>query len=82
MKEQYDSDGLIVKYEFDRQDEEWIEVDNKISTGKRRATSFRLSTNTISLLKQLAKSENRSLTNMVEKLIQDRSKVETERKDK
>lgn len=40
----------------------------------KQATSFRLSTSTLSLLKQLAESENRSLTNMVETLIQDKAK--------
>lgn len=48
----------------------------------KQPTSFRLSTHTLSLLKQLAESENRSMTNMVEKLIQDRSKLEKERKNK
>lgn len=42
----------------------------------KQATSFRLSTHTLTLLKQLAESENRSLTNMVEKLIQDKAKQE------
>ncbi len=42
----------------------------------KQATSFRFSTDTLILLKQLAKSENRSLTNMLEKLIQDKAKKE------
>lgn len=36
----------------------------------KQATSFRFSTSTLTLLKQLAEKENRSLTNMVETLIQ------------
>lgn len=35
-----------------------------------KSTSFRLSSSTMTLLKQLAEKENRSLTNMVETLIQ------------
>lgn len=40
----------------------------------KHATSFRLSTSTLTLLKQLADKENRSLTNMVEVLIQNKGK--------
>lgn len=39
-------------------------------------TSFRLSTSTLTLLKQLADKENRSITNMVETLIIERAKEE------
>jgi hypothetical protein len=42
----------------------------------KHATSFRFSTDTLTLLKQLAVNENRSLTNMLEKLIIDRAKEE------
>lgn len=70
----YDEDGLIVKYEFSREDEDWIEVRNKKTPTKRKvATSFRLSPKTILLLKQLAKDNNRSLTNMFEELVQKES---------
>lgn len=39
---------------------------------RKQATSFRLSSSTLTLLKQLAEKENRSLTNMVEVLIQNK----------
>ena len=41
-----------------------------------KSTSFRLPSTTLSLLKQLAKSDNRSITNMLEKLITDKAKAE------
>lgn len=40
----------------------------------KRATSFRFSPETISLLKQLAQDESRSITNMVERLIEEKAK--------
>lgn len=40
----------------------------------KQATSFRLSSHILALLKQLAEMENRSLTNMVETLIQTKPK--------
>lgn len=40
----------------------------------KHATSFRLSPETISLLKQLAQDESRSITNMVERLIEEKVK--------
>ena len=43
----------------------------------KHATSFRLSPETISLLKEMAKDESRSITNMVEKLISDKAKAKT-----
>lgn len=46
-----------------------------------KSTSFRLAPSTLTLLKQLAEKENRSLTNMVETLIIDRSKGDSKMKD-
>lgn len=40
----------------------------------KQSTSFRLTSSTLTLLKQLAETENRSLTNMVETLIIERAK--------
>lgn len=40
----------------------------------KRATSFRLQPETISLLKQLAQDESRSITNMLERLIEEKAK--------
>lgn len=40
----------------------------------KHATSFRLSPETISLLKELAKDESRSITNMLERLIEEKAK--------
>lgn len=40
----------------------------------KHATSFRFSPETISLLKQLAQDESRSITNMVERLIEEKAK--------
>ena len=48
----------------------------ELTMPRKHATSFRLSTSTLVLLKQLAESENRSITNMVEKLIIDRANKE------
>lgn len=73
---EYDEDGLIMKYEFNRDDEDWVEVKNsKTTNNKRQPTSFRLSPETISLLKQLAEDESRSITNMVESLIKEKAKA-------
>lgn len=41
-----------------------------------KSTSFRLPDTIISLLKRLAHDDNRSITNMMEKLITDRAKTE------
>lgn len=47
----------------------------------KHATSFRLSPETISLLKQLAQDESRSITNMLERLIEEKGKAKVKEKE-